>query len=498
MSAAPACDIHGRLPEGQRFCEHCMRPGQQGGSPGAVALSPCETESLRQFVAGDSTGLARTALPGFGFAARSIGDLEYNSGPVQPGERWTLRLRLPRLSGRAEVQVRVAGQRKTVNLLNGGEHVVQFDALIAGTHHLNFYVCTDTRKLEGDGAIEARVRGAQGDRPAVNINAEGGSHFIKVDMGSSEKPVDSWQLCALRDHPHAAVTLQPRKNSECVPNVVFLRPPAGELCRLIRGNRNIIGRGHQSHIDLHRWRQEVVRRACAPLRRDREDCERRRRCCIATRGSSANGVDDHELRTIDQELGRIDRQIEKIESVFSDLSREALELELRSSGCVHLAVRNRLGARINRKPLEKDQSQDIPLHAFESWQIIEFPGEISVRLKSIQSPSECGIVHSPWTDLGHIARREGVGGMHVRVEVFGDRFDLVWVLDAVSVRDVSARLPGAGIVFDQGESLYHIDTSVMLERAGPRSAFPLERGAEWELPSGRWRVPFSDDGEVHG
>ena len=408
MSAAPACDIHGPLPEGQQFCEHC-------------------------------------AVPGLGFAARSIGDLQYRPGSVPSGEGWTLNLRLPALPGTATVQVRVARQRRTVSLVNGGERVIQFDELMDGTHHLYFYVRTDTRTLEGDGSVEARARGGQGDRPAVNINAEGAGHFIKVDMGSSEKPVDSWQLCALRDHPHAAVTLQPRKNSECVPNVVVLRPPAGELCRLIRGNRNIIGRGPPSHIELVRLGQATT-------------------------------------------------------ELSGGISREALELELRSSGCVHLAVRNCLGAHINGQPLGKNQSKDIPLHAFESWQIIEFPGEISVRLKSIRSPSESGIVHSPWTDFGQIARDQGVGGMHVRVEVFGDRFDLVWVLDAVSVRDVSPCLPDAGIVFDGGECLYHIDTTGMdplVRGVGRRKAFPLEPGAEWGPPSGRWKVPILHDGKVH-
>lgn len=445
MSVASVCHVHGRLPEGQQFCEHCMPPGQQGGSPGAVSLSACETESLGQFVAGDSTGLPRTALPGFGFAARSIGDLEYNSGPVQPGERWTLRLRLPRLLGRAEVQVRVAGQSRSVSLVNGGEHIVQFEALIAGTHHLNFHVRTDTRKFEGDGSVEARVRGGQGDRPSVNVNASGTGNLVNVNVGSSENPVGSWLLCALRDHPHAAVTLQPRKNTECVPNVVFLRPPSGQVCRLIRGNRNIIGRGPQSHIDL-------------------------------------------------VQLGQPSAELS------AGFSREALELELRSSGCVHLAVRNRLGAHINGQPLGKDQSKDIPLHAFESSQKIEFPGEIVVRLKSIPSPSEGGTVHSPWTEFGHIARDHGVGGVHVRVEILGERIDLFWVLDAVSFRDVSPRLPGAGIVFEHGECLYHLDTTGLdpLGRTGPRSAFPLERGAEWDLPSGRWGVPYNADGEVHG
>jgi hypothetical protein len=331
-----------------------------------------------------------------------------------------------------------------VSLVNGGEHVVQFEALTAGTHHLNFYVRTDTRKLEGDGSVEARMSGVQAERPAVNINAAGAGNFIKVDLGSPEKPVGSWLSCALRDHPHAAVTLQPRKNSECVPSVVFLRPPSGQVFRLIRGNRNMIGRGSQSQIDL-------------------------------------------------VQLGQPSAELS------AGFSREALELELRSSGCVQMSVRNRLGAHINGLPLGKDQSKDIPLHAFESWQRIEFPGEIVVQLKSIPSPSEGGTVHSPWTEFGHIARDHRVGGLHVRVEIIGARIDLVWILDAVSFRDVSPLLPSAGIVFEHGDCLYHLDAPELdpLERAEPRSAFPLERGAEWELPSGRWRVPFVDDGAVH-
>ncbi len=425
------CSYHGPLAEGQKFCEHCSPAAPERGE--ADLPSSSFAGGVAPVVAPSAARPPATpvAPAGFGIVADSVGRLEFDAGAVQPDRPWVLGVRLPELRGETWVRIRVAGQRRDVHLVDAGERSVQFDGVGSGDHQLHVDVWSHGRSWEGDGRITARA--PDGPVP-LNIFATGTGSLVSV-TGAPQRSSTAWTSCTLRIHSRDSMQLEPRRRSDGIPHLVFLNPPNDGAKFLVRGARNVVGRGAQAQIDL----------------------------------------------------ARLSRQPDAL----SGLSREAAEFTVQSSGCLRMRVTNQLGALMKGCDVRPEQCWDIPLRELQSWIAIEFPGNIGIRVKALPTLAIPGVRHTPWTDHGHAARNAMVGALHVQARIFDERYDLIWVLDAVSVRELGQAVPGSGFIFDQGDALYHAEPlgpGAYGQVRGRMTAFPLEPGMEWELPSGRWKV----------